>query len=78
MTEAADKDNRQFGTDRMLQALNKEKDKSADKVLSRVLADIRKFVGKAPQFDDITMMCLKYKGPEDEDKGGQVRPDAEI
>jgi len=47
-------------------------------VLSRVLADIRKFVGKAPQFDDITMMCLRYKGPEDEDKGGQVRPDAEI
>ena len=78
VTEAADKDNRQFGTDRMLQALNKEKDKNADKVLSRVLADIRKFVGKAPQFDDITMMCLKYKGPEDEDKGGQVRPDAEI
>jgi sigma-B regulation protein RsbU (phosphoserine phosphatase) len=25
--------------------------------------DVDVFVGEAPQFDDITMLCLKYKAP---------------
>ena len=35
------------------------------KLLDAVRDDIDEFVGAAPQFDDITMMGMKYDGPED-------------
>ena len=38
----------------------------AEEILTAVKADIDAFVGDAPQFDDITMLCLAYKGQQDE------------
>ena len=37
-------------------------------VLPAIKADIDAFVGSAPQFDDITMLCLTFKDymPEEE------------
>jgi sigma-B regulation protein RsbU (phosphoserine phosphatase) len=29
--------------------------------LSAVKADVDNFVGEAPQFDDITMLCIEYR-----------------
>ena len=46
----------------MLEALNKEPDASAEKTLSNVMEDINCFVDGAEQFDDITMLCLRYYG----------------
>lgn len=60
--EATDSTNTLYGTDRMLMALNKAKDSSCDELLAAVEADINSFVGSAPQFDDFTMVCLKYEG----------------
>ena len=37
-------------------------------VLPAVKADIDCFVGTAPQFDDITMLCLEYKARMEEPK----------
>ena len=32
--------------------------------LETVRADVDAFVGKAEQFDDLTMLCLEYKGKQ--------------
>ena len=51
-----------FGTDRMLQALNKDPAASPKNVLGNVMEGISAFVKDATQFDDITMLCMKYNG----------------
>ena len=62
VTEATDADNTLFGTDRLIASLNKEKDADATALLGLVKEDIDAFVGNAPQFDDITMLCFRYLG----------------
>ena len=52
-----------FGDKRMLDALNKNKHAEPDKLLPALRREIEVFVGDAPQFDDITMLVLEYKGP---------------
>lgn len=58
VAEATDTDNRLFGTDRMLLSLNRRPEATAQELLAQVKEDIDRFVGAAPQFDDITMLCL--------------------
>lgn len=60
--EATDASNELFGTDRMLAALNRGKEKGCQKLLGTVRREIQDFVGDAPQFDDITMLSLEYRG----------------
>ena len=67
VAEAVDPAYEQFGTDRMLDALNKNPDASPEKQTKTLRAAIDKFVGEAEQFDDITMLCLKYTGPKTEE-----------
>ena len=62
VTEATNAEDELFGTDRMLEALNTDKDVTCEKTLDNVKAGIDAFVKDAPQFDDITMMCFTYKG----------------
>ena len=64
--EATDAEDRLFGTDRMLEALNKAPDKKPEELMKAVKDSIDEFVGEAPQFDDLTMMCLKYYGKNGE------------
>lgn len=60
--EANNADNELLGNERMLEALNKNPDASPKEVLDNVMSGIDAFVKGAEQFDDITMMCLKYNG----------------
>ena len=60
--EATDKDNNMFGTERMIAALNKNKDASIKETIEIVRSDVSDFVKDAEQFDDITMLCLEYRG----------------
>ena len=60
--EATDADNELFGTERMLDALNTEPDASPEKTLQNVSDAVDGFVKEAEQFDDLTMMCLEYRG----------------
>ena len=60
--EATNGDNAMFGTDRMLAALNENADASPEEILAGVRRTISGFVGAAEQFDDLTMLCLEYKG----------------
>jgi serine phosphatase RsbU (regulator of sigma subunit) len=62
--EAINKNEEQFGLDRTLSVLNKNKDVSMDRLLPRVKAEIDDFVGEADQFDDVTMLGFKYVGKQ--------------
>ncbi len=62
--EAADEQNRLFGSERMLDALNRDPEAVPEVLLQTVLESVEAFAGKAPQFDDITMLCLRYRGSD--------------
>ena len=63
VTEATNAGSELFGTDRLLLALNKDRNADPKKSLENVKDAIGEFVKDAPQFDDITMLCISYKGP---------------
>ena len=59
--EATNADDELFGTDRMLEALNREPDASPETLVAHMTDAINAFVGDAPQFDDTTMLVLQRK-----------------
>lgn len=65
--EATNADNKLFGTERMLNALNTVKDASPQGVLKGVRQAVDGFVKDAEQFDDLTMLCVEYRGCEKTD-----------
>ena len=64
VTEATNAEKELFGNERLLEALNRDPDANPEQILSNVRNGIDTFVKDAEQFDDITMLCLKYLGPE--------------
>ena len=62
--EATNAENELFGTERMLAALNEDLNADPQQVLLGVRRAVDGFVGSAEQFDDLTMLCLEYKGKE--------------
>ncbi|WP_024866633.1 PP2C family protein-serine/threonine phosphatase [Butyrivibrio sp. FCS014] len=62
VTEATNINNELFGEKRLLEALNSDKDADPQQILSNVQKHVDGFVKDADQFDDITMLCLKYNG----------------
>ena len=60
--EATSEETELFGTDRMLDALNNRAEGDPKEILETVRASVDSFVGPAEQFDDLTMLCLEYKG----------------
>jgi sigma-B regulation protein RsbU (phosphoserine phosphatase) len=63
--EATNLNNELFGTDRMLDALNADKDAAPEEMLENVYKAVGEFVGEAEQFDDLTMLGFVYHGPQD-------------
>ena len=61
VTEATNVENQLYGMERLEQVLNRVKDRVPSEILPEVKKDIDAFVGEAPQFDDITMLCVEYK-----------------
>ena len=64
--DAINEDEEEYGLERTLNALNVYKEASMEGLLQGVKADQEDFVGKADQFDDITMMGFRYIGPQNE------------
>ncbi|MBP3853704.1 MAG: SpoIIE family protein phosphatase [Erysipelotrichaceae bacterium] len=60
--EATNADFEMFGTQRMIQSLNSVKEGTPKEMLEQVYEDVNAFVGKADQFDDLTMLGFEYKG----------------
>ena len=52
----------QYGMERMEKALNRSPLESPERILEQVRADVDSFVDGTKQFDDLTMLCLEYKG----------------
>ena len=69
--EATDAQQQMFGTDRMLEALNGDPDASPEQVLENVRRAVDGFVQAAEQFDDLTMLCLEYRGPDGAQEAAQ-------
>lgn len=69
--ESNNTDAEMYGTDRMLRALNYNRDSDMKKLLLSVMTSIREFSSGAEQFDDITMVGLRWYGPEYGDNGEQ-------
>ena len=62
--EATNAHDELFGLQRMIQALNEVSALSPEQILEHVEAKVNDFVGEAPQFDDLTMLCFDYRGGE--------------
>ncbi len=60
VTEATNAAHELYGMERLSEVLVKNTDKKPAELLPTVKADIDAFVGEAPQFDDITMLCVSY------------------
>ena len=61
ITEAVDMEENLYGEERLEKVLNTLGDVPAREVCQKVKEDVAAFVGEAPQFDDMTMLCLKLK-----------------
>ena len=53
-----------FGEQRLAAALNTCPDGKPEEILRTVKSAVDAFVGDAEQFDDLTMMCIEYKGTD--------------
>lgn len=58
VTEATNADEKLYGDERLCNILNDTAAKTAADICRAVKADVDEFVGEAPQFDDITMLCV--------------------
>ncbi len=56
-----------FGMERILVELNKDPDADIRQLIENVQKGVDRFVKDAEQFDDLTMMCLVYNGPQEAD-----------
>ncbi|MBQ2640631.1 MAG: SpoIIE family protein phosphatase [Lachnospiraceae bacterium] len=67
--EAINEKEEDYGPDRMLAALNScPPDTPMDETLRLVREDLDRFAGQMPQFDDVTMMAIDYRGPSEPDR----------
>jgi len=62
LPEATNGDNEMLGIDGMLDALNENCESHPKVILNGVKNAVDGFVKEAEQFDDLTMMCIEYKG----------------
>jgi len=60
--EATDSNNKLYGMERLLDVLNKKKESTAAGTIKCVIDSVNSFVGKAEQFDDMTLLNIIYKG----------------
>ena len=60
--EATDSGLKMYGDGRMLEALDGCGSDAPDRILSAVHRSVNSFVGEAPQFDDLTMLALTWRG----------------
>ncbi len=64
VTDAADKSFNMFGTERMLDVLNENTHANSTETLIKMREAIDAFANGADRFDDITMLCIEYKGAD--------------
>lgn len=58
-TEAMDKNEKEFGLERIIEIANKYSYESSKKLLDIMVDEVKKFIGKTQQHDDMTMVVVK-------------------
>ena len=61
--EAKNAENKMYGLDATVDALNKEVDADVETLVKNVQGSVSDFVKDAEQFDDLTALCIEYCGP---------------
>ena len=64
VTEATNGENELYGEERLKGFINGCNAASSETLCKWIKTDVDSFVGSAPQFDDITMLSFRYKGPK--------------
>jgi sigma-B regulation protein RsbU (phosphoserine phosphatase) len=62
VAEAMNADRELFGLNRTLEALNAAMDEPPEGILRSVDDAVARFVGDAEKFDDLTMLCIEFRG----------------
>ena len=62
VNEAQGANGEQFDFERLINVLNDQRNKSSETICHRVKNEVDAFVGTDPQFDDMTMMSLTFRG----------------
>ena len=57
-----------YGSERLLAELNREEPENARELVEGIVRAVESFAGNADQFDDITMLALKYLGQTKKEK----------
>lgn len=71
LPEATDSNGKMFGVNRMTAALNEFADESPKGIIEGMKNKVNAFVGEAPQFDDLTMLCVELK---EDDASADIAP----
>jgi sigma-B regulation protein RsbU (phosphoserine phosphatase) len=66
VAEAMNTEHELFGLERTVDALNTAVDEPPEGILHAVDRAVADFVGEAEQFDDLTMLCVEYRGRQAE------------
>ena len=64
LTEACNEKNVLFGTDQVIRVLNAKGKATAKELVEHVQDEAMRFAGSAPQADDMTLLCLEWKGAQ--------------
>ena len=75
VVEAQNTEKALFGIDRTVRALNSAMDVPPEGILRAVDEAVAEFVGEAEQFDDLTMLCIEYRGKPDIEEKKNERTD---
>ncbi|WP_405309069.1 SpoIIE family protein phosphatase [Methanobrevibacter sp.] len=62
VTEANDDYNGFYGENRLKETINENKNKKLKDIINEITKDIDKFCNNSEQYDDITMLIIKYNG----------------
>lgn len=65
VNEATNAEQNLYGDERLISLVNKYRGASAQQICEAVKKDVDEFVGEAEQFDDITMLCLTWRGMQE-------------
>lgn len=63
VTEAMDPGQELFGSQRLIQGIERFRDQPIENLVAGVMDDVNVFAGKEPQADDITILMVRYQGP---------------
>jgi sigma-B regulation protein RsbU (phosphoserine phosphatase) len=59
--EAINDREEQFGMERFIKVIQENKELPPQELITKVIEEVRAFTGDEPQFDDITLMAMKFK-----------------